>query len=172
MDEADLPRRLRAWALAKHGELPEPATAEQVAAAEARLGFAVHPLLKRLYLEVADGGYGPDTFTLVPAAQLRRGWPWLTVTVMDAGCAMECNVDCSDATGRVLLMDPNAAGPDEESLFLEAPTLAQWLESWIDGTSWYCDQDGVDFEDIPWPVLWDGAAARLAEGPHMPDGPR
>lgn len=165
MDEDDLPRRLRAWATAARGRPRRPATEEQVAQAESRLGFPLHPLLKRLYLEVADGGFGPDTWKLVPLAELQPSWPERTVRVMDVGCGMDSVVDCSDATGRVLLMDPNAYAMDDPRAWsLDAPTLAQWLEAWIDGTSWLCEQDDLDVDDIPWPVPWPDAAARLAAG--------
>lgn len=40
-------------------QVPPPATPEDVAGAEATLGFALPPLLKRLYLEVGNGGFGP-----------------------------------------------------------------------------------------------------------------
>jgi hypothetical protein len=36
-----------------------PATAAQVDAAEAALGFTIPPLLRRLYIEVGNGGFGP-----------------------------------------------------------------------------------------------------------------
>lgn len=38
-----------------------PATEEQVQATETRLGFALPPLLRNLYLQVANGGFGPGT---------------------------------------------------------------------------------------------------------------
>jgi hypothetical protein len=37
-----------------------PATAAEVDAAAAALGFAIPPLLRRLYTEVGNGGFGPD----------------------------------------------------------------------------------------------------------------
>ena len=36
-----------------------PVTAEALAAAEARIGFPLPPLVSALYTQVADGGYGP-----------------------------------------------------------------------------------------------------------------
>ena len=39
--------------------LPGPAAPEAIAAAEAALGVALPPALRRLYAEVADGGFGP-----------------------------------------------------------------------------------------------------------------
>jgi SMI1 / KNR4 family (SUKH-1) len=50
--------------------LPEPATVEQLATAERRLGLALPPLLRRFYLEVANGGFGPGPGILGVA----RGW--------------------------------------------------------------------------------------------------
>jgi hypothetical protein len=40
------------------GELPPPAPPEAVAELEAAVGYPMPPLLKRIYLEVADGGFG------------------------------------------------------------------------------------------------------------------
>jgi hypothetical protein len=37
-----------------------PASVAEVDAAEATLGFAIPPLLRRLYTEVGNGGFGPD----------------------------------------------------------------------------------------------------------------
>lgn len=175
----DLVHRVRAWALAMAEErgirLPEPATDEQIAATEKLLGYALHPLLKRLYREVANGGFGPDTWRLMPMERWTmcphgavppgqpRPWPDGVVAVMDVGCGMLSAVDCADpgGEGRVLLMDPNAFGSGEpEAWWLDAATLAQWLEGWLDGSSWLA-MDDVDPEEIPWPVRWTDAPARL-----------
>jgi hypothetical protein len=45
---------------AQAGTLPPPATPEAVAAAEESIGFPLPPLLRRLYVEVANGGFGPN----------------------------------------------------------------------------------------------------------------
>src|SRR5258708_6812995 len=37
-----------------------PATEAEVNAAEAELGFSIPPLLRRLYTEVGNGGFGPN----------------------------------------------------------------------------------------------------------------
>ncbi|MBR7839775.1 SMI1/KNR4 family protein [Actinospica durhamensis] len=180
MDEFDdLVSRVRSWATATAEErganLPEPATAEQIAAAESILGYALHPLLKRLFQEVANGGYGPEHWRLMPLERLTlcphvdappdqpRAWPDQVLAVMDVGCAMLAAVDCADGRGgQVLLMDPNAFDSGQpEAWYLEAATLPQWLEGWLDGSSWLCEQD--DPEDIAWPTPWDDAAARLGQ---------
>lgn len=178
MDEFDdLVHSVRAWAATaaeeRGGRLPEPATAEQIVAAEARLGFVLHPLLKRLYREVADGGFGPDGWRLMPVERLMmfphvdvppgqaREWPDRVVAVMDVGCAMLSAIDCADPGGQVLLMDPNAFESGQPQAWsLDAVTLAQWLEGWLDGSSWLVEQD-ADIEEIAWPVPWTDAAARL-----------
>lgn len=173
----ELVARVRRWALSaaegRGRRLPARATAEQILAAETYLGFRLHPLFKRLYLEIANGGFGPDDWCLMPVERLTmfprsevppgqpRDWPDRVVAVMDVGCAMLCALDCSDPHGRVLLMDPNAFDSGRPQAWsLDAPTLADWLESWLDGSSWLVEQD-ADPEEIAWPVPWADAAARL-----------
>jgi hypothetical protein len=51
--------RVREHCLADGGPLPPPATVAEIEQAEARLGFALPPSLRRLHLEVANGGVGP-----------------------------------------------------------------------------------------------------------------
>jgi hypothetical protein len=51
--------RVRQHCLADGGPLPPPATLTEIEQAEARLGFALPPALRRLHLEVANGGVGP-----------------------------------------------------------------------------------------------------------------
>lgn len=43
----------------ENAALPAPAELSAVEDAEDRIGFAIPPLLRRLYLEVANGGFGP-----------------------------------------------------------------------------------------------------------------
>jgi hypothetical protein len=174
----DLVRRVRVWAIAaaeeRGAQLPDRASAKQIAATETTLGYALHPLLKRLYQEVANGGFGPDNWRLLPVERLTichhtempprqpREWPDLAVAVMDVGCAMLSVVDCAEPGGQVLLMDPNGFDSGRpEAWSLDTATLAQWLEGWLDGSSWLVEQD-ADIEDIAWPVPWLDATARLA----------
>lgn len=39
---------------------PEPASSAQVEQAELKIGYSLSPLLRRLYLEVSNGGFGPQ----------------------------------------------------------------------------------------------------------------
>lgn len=118
----------------------EPARADAVGRAEQQLGAAFPPLLRRLYLEVADGGFGPG-YGVLPLerdprgdprhlpGQLRDGlWP-----LCDWGCAVVSLVDCRDATGRMWAFDPNPGAPEEDEVFPEDITLAQWLHRWASG---------------------------------------
>ncbi|MEW2625747.1 SMI1/KNR4 family protein [Streptomyces sp. NPDC048106] len=57
MTEDEMVERLRVVARAR--DMPPPATPEAVAEAERIIGFRVPPLLRRLYLDVANGGFGP-----------------------------------------------------------------------------------------------------------------
>jgi len=140
--------------------LPEPATAAALDAAEARLGVALPPLLRRLYLEVANGGFGPgsgiigirDGWTTDHGRSVedlseemgdsttedpRWVWPAGLVPFVDHGGAFGC-VDASTAEGRIVDWDPDdldGRGPDggwSRSFHEVAPSLAAWLERWLD----------------------------------------
>jgi hypothetical protein len=54
-----------------------PATPEDVQATEQALGFALPPLLRAVYLQVANGGFGPGTGLTGGARRIRLwpGWP-------------------------------------------------------------------------------------------------
>ncbi|MET9936161.1 SMI1/KNR4 family protein, partial [Streptomyces sp. NPDC006324] len=119
----DLVLRVAAKAGATSTALPAAATAEEVAEAEATLGFALPPLLTRLYQEVANGGYGPD-YQLLPlmgpgrtalseyrserSASAGGGtpyWPAGVLPILDWGCGMYAAVDCHGETATVLLFE-------------------------------------------------------------------
>ncbi len=139
--------------------LPGPATAATLEAAEARLGVALPPLLRRLYLEVANGGLGPGSGILgirggwtdhgrsiedlyeemsdSTTEDPRWVWPAGLVPLVDYGGAFGC-VDASTAEGRIVDWDPDELddrGPDggwSRSFREVAPSLAAWLEAWLD----------------------------------------
>jgi hypothetical protein len=183
MDQAyadDLIRRVAAKAAAEQSPVRPQVSESDLAQAEESLGFRLHPLLRRLYAEVADGGFGPVGYTLYPLAtavlrttamapripvDLRDGerlyWPYEAVAIMDWGCAMDAVVDCRSADGAVLLVDPNPGLPDRaEEWFLDSESLAGWLESWLDGTGWYYEEDPDEMAELqPWPQ----AVVRLTE---------
>ncbi|MEU6705417.1 SMI1/KNR4 family protein [Streptomyces wuyuanensis] len=182
-DIDDLVRRVALRAVSDSEDLPEPVDDAQIAEAERQLGFALHPLLARLYREVADGGFGPD-YRLLPLHgpgssvvgeyTTRREtslgaehpeWPEGVVPILTWGCAMYAGVDCRSADGRVLLFEPNPynGGSWEQCWFLDSADLAAWLETWLAGTGWF-EEDAFGRDDLAEPQPWDQAASRLHSG--------
>ncbi|MDI5961794.1 SMI1/KNR4 family protein [Streptantibioticus silvisoli] len=166
----DLIARLAARAHERCALLPDPVPPRDLAAAEERLGFALHPLLARLYTEIADGGFGPDDRffpldgpagdpgALVAGYAARRSadpgdpgwfWPEGVVPLLTWGSEMIAAVDCRSAEGTVVLFDPNEADHDwANAWFKDADGLAGWLETSLAGTGWYADPDADDWGDL------------------------
>jgi hypothetical protein len=124
--------------------LPNAALFEQI---QAEIGFKLPALLKRLYLEVGDGGFGPgcgmfgaasghwmsdEPFTL---AELYRdnhtgNWPDGLVPICDWGCAIWSCIDCVKPGFPIVRADPNE-GP---VIFThEGLGFDDWIEAWADG---------------------------------------
>ncbi len=140
--------------------LPSLATPEAVDAVEASLGVTLPVLLRRLYLEVANGGFGPgygivgvdggwtdrgDTLADL-ARSFRRGspfdtwtWPPTLLPLCHLGDGAYDCVDTARPAAPVLRWDPNAAveGADDddggEDLREAAPSLEDWFRRWLDG---------------------------------------
>jgi hypothetical protein len=132
--------------------LPGPAIAEDVAAFEEVVGHPMPELLKRIYLEVANGGFGPwqvvsltetdDWFSdCADITMAYRGFtgpddavPPGVVPLMDRGCAMWTLIDFRSADGQMWDWDPNqccirhAAAPIGQS-------LSRWLTEWLQGAA-------------------------------------
>ncbi|MFF3244930.1 hypothetical protein ACFYWY_14640 [Streptomyces sp. NPDC002870] len=102
---------------AKAGGLPPPATPAVVMQAEKTIGFALPTLLRRLYLEAANGGFGPAEGILgVEGGASQGDWSHLgeiyeegpdpsgripagLVPVIDWGCTIWSLVDFRDPVG-------------------------------------------------------------------------
>jgi hypothetical protein len=126
----------------------EPASPEAVAAAEDEIGFPLPSLLRRLYLEVGNGGFGPgggipgvgggadvgwdwsDIAAFHRDARAGEQWksrPWL-VPIFDWGCTIMSLIDCRDPDGRMWGW--------EEGQLISLPqrqTLTEWLALWLQG---------------------------------------
>ena len=128
--------------------LPGPADEGWLAQVEARIGVPLPPALRRVYTEVADGGFGPGE-GLLPLGQVAaqydelrspgmmprgRSWPdgLLPLVSMDPGW------DCVAApSGRVVAYDPEDL--DERvsdrrwaAAFRELhPSVEAWLTDWV-----------------------------------------
>ncbi|WP_234362148.1 MULTISPECIES: SMI1/KNR4 family protein [Streptomyces] len=182
-DIDDLVQRVATRAASDSKDLPAPVDDARIAEAERQLGFALHPLLARLYGEVADGGFGPD-YRLLPllgpgssvvGEYLTRReasvgvehpeWPEGVVPILTWGCGMYAGVDCLGEDGQVLLFEPNpySGGSWDECWFLDSASLAAWLETWLAGTGWF-EEDAVDGGDVVEPQPWEQAAGRLSSG--------
>jgi hypothetical protein len=131
-----------------------PVTPEQVEKAEVILGFKLPRLLTRLYVEVANGGFGPgyglfgleggftDEDQRLTLVELYRSWadppqgplpppPWpkKLVPICDWGdCMMSC-IDCAPSEGRMVF------SVDPVTNISEDFTFDQWLEDWVKGVN-------------------------------------
>jgi hypothetical protein len=114
--------------------------------AEAELGHRLPGLLRRLYHEVANGGFGPGYGLLGIGAgghtdDVRKrarvdadrsqaaGRPLLRVC--DHGCGIATLLDMSGRTDDLWIFDPNRS--EEDELRPDGSTLAGWLEAWVEG---------------------------------------
>ncbi|MFJ3642733.1 SMI1/KNR4 family protein [Streptomyces sp. NPDC090108] len=130
---------------ARAGTWPPPATPEAVAAAEKTIGFPVPPLLRRLYLEVANGGFGPAEGILGVRGGAAQGnfrdiaelyedgpdpsghIPAGVVLIYDWGCTIWSLVDFRDPAGAMWCTHQGERWP-------QGITLAEWLAGALAGT--------------------------------------
>jgi hypothetical protein len=142
------------------GELYPPASPQALTAAERALGFRLPGLLRRMYLEVGNGGFGSG-YGLMGVeggakAGLRRSvvqlyldnrlagardsswsWPEKLVPICHYGCCITSCIDCTQQKTPVVYNDPNSTGGGSSwGLFqVESRSLADWFEDWLDGLS-------------------------------------
>jgi len=139
----------------------ERAREENVAQAEAKLGFSLPSLLRRIYLEVGDGAFGLSPLNredfnglceedLVDGYLQRRSltqeaidlaweqdeekpfvWPEKLLMIYDWGCNIYSCLDCSHSENRVLRNDNNVS---LAACAVETPSFQQWVQAWLNGT--------------------------------------
>ncbi|MCM2422348.1 SMI1/KNR4 family protein [Streptomyces sp. RKAG293] len=125
--------------------LPLPATPVAVEEAESVIGFPLPPLLRRLYLEVANGGFGPGEGILGVRGGASQGdWSELAeiyrdgpdpsgripagvVPVYDWGCTVWSLADFRDPAG------PMWCNHEGEQ-WRQGMTLADWLGATMSGS--------------------------------------
>jgi SMI1 / KNR4 family (SUKH-1) len=137
------PKRGYTWAEC----IPE----EDLARAEAMLGFLLPSLLRRIYLEVGNGAFGLSPLyervndLAMPLVEsyvgLRlesggdengeRRWPEKLLIIYDHGCNIYSCLDCAHPEQRVLMNDNNK---DLNTYALEAPSFQQWLQVLLEDT--------------------------------------
>jgi hypothetical protein len=127
------------------------ATPEAVAEAERALGYPLPRLLRRLYLEIGNGGFGPgygilglrggltddlgdtalEAYRRFHSLRREASVPHSLLPICNWGCAIYSLVDCGTADGHMWACDPNPGVDDD--VFREPVTLAEWLRRWVDG---------------------------------------
>ncbi|MCP9994695.1 SMI1/KNR4 family protein [Streptomyces werraensis] len=145
------------YADAPRGPLFPPICLPDIEKAEHRIGRSLPELLRRLYTEVANGGFGPDGGLASlndgnrAPGHVRRDWPcaasvhernlsegmppsWLFLAY--GGCTMEWHVSLSAVDNPVLLYDADGhtfgEGPHDGPRHATA-SLRKWLWTWADG---------------------------------------
>lgn len=131
-----------------------PMAASTLDLVERTLGFRLPSLLRRIYLDVADGGFGPayglypieaamdDGETLVEVCQTFRKdpeWPSRLLPICDWGCANWSCLDCRTDDGPIVTLS------GEEPLTETGRNLRSWLTAWLDG----CNLWDEMFEPAP-----------------------
>jgi hypothetical protein len=106
--------------------------------------------VRRLYLEVSNGGFGPAYGVLGLENGFRHdmkrtaadilesrghlpGMPYGLLPLCHWGCAIYSFVHCPSE--RMFAWDPNPVAPDDDVPFFEQDyTLPTWLAAWLDGS--------------------------------------
>lgn len=160
-------------------DLPSETSAARVAAAEARLGLRFPPLLRRLYTEVANGGFGPGYGLLgIEDGHTRKTgrdvvgeylsalrsdpedtewkWPLGVVPLFDWGGFTYSCADFTRSEAPIVEFDPTLRADGEPMAKAFRPqeeSLRKFLERWIEG-------EDVSLERR---VFSEAALRRLAE---------
>ena len=140
------------------GDFPYPPTSEAaIAAADEQLGFRIPELLRRLFTEVANGGFGPvygiagvnrcgvdedlcDLETLHADQSTSRWlerfptWPPQVLRFVYLGCSMYVAVDASSENHPLYVFEPNMSAEElgyENCLEPMRIGLHQWLRDWV-----------------------------------------
>lgn len=142
-----------------------PGNAGDVASDEEDLRFRLPSLLKRLYTEIGNGGFGPgyaligltngvpdDTGKTAPAIyEIFRsgpelGWPDGLLPICHWGCAIYSCVDCLDPDFRMRIFDPNNHDGDDwtDAFFEDSPSFEDWIRSWASGVDLWDAMYGDD----------------------------
>jgi hypothetical protein len=108
-------------------------------------------LLRRLYLELGDGGFGPG-YGLLRLSDDRHGalgmyrharsnpssnwsaFPSSLLPVSTWGCAIFSFIDCSSPDGQMWGWDPNPGPVGAQALYPQSLDIAGWLGRWVEHT--------------------------------------
>lgn len=141
------------------GGLAPPLSPGEIQRIETSLGFKLPEPLRRVYSEVANGGFGYSYGLLGLSGGPRNEdgqdavglylsyretdpddplwkWPLGLLPIGHLGCAMFHCVQCSDPEGPVIWFEPNPHDPGQrwdDSFIPFAPSLATYFRAWLDG---------------------------------------
>lgn len=145
------------WSVPHQKPFP-PATEAQIVTAEARIGFPLPPLLRRLYLQVANGGFGPaygligvpggavdsqgDDISMAYAerrdvSDAQWHWPQGTLPLIETGGASYLCIDTTSPDLPVLEFVPDSVSARFRPV---APSLHQLLVAWVQGGRTFGDR--------------------------------
>jgi len=135
----------------------QPVTAETIAETEAGLEALLHPFLRRVYVEVGNGGFGPgyglaglaggygasEGESLLERYRRLRAeqWPEKLLPLFDWGDAIWSCLDATSLQGTIVTHD------DVEGPTLTDFSIRSWLKAWVDGVNlWeemYEDEEAI-----------------------------
>jgi hypothetical protein len=130
-----------------------PCRPEEVDRSEVALGVRFPPLMRRLYTEVGDGGFGPgdgilgldglarehQSYAVELAVEQEFGvWPAALLPFCQLDQTLIACIDCATPAGAIVGFEVDDLDWDELQGFEEAfspraASLEQWLTAWLDG---------------------------------------
>lgn len=129
---------------------------DEIAQFESTVDNSLPTFVKKLYLEIGNGGFGPgyglmslepkegDTnesvleiyqaFSLDEPEDELWDWPDDLLPLIDWGCAIRSCLDCG--SGEIIMFDPNNEVEDMEEYFIpQSDSLESLMSDWCDGVN-------------------------------------
>ncbi len=160
----DLIDRIKAHLDAEgHARRFDVASPEAVLRAEAQFGFALPALLKRCYLEIANGGFGPAlgltgivnghqsswgdlvaTYRMLERDYKSEGLRWNPelLPFCEYGCAISWCVSC-DSSEQICTLDQGEVWPQSYG-------LGEFFEMWLKGIDIYGCDPAIETVESTW----------------------
>ncbi len=149
-------------------EIGVPANSKAIEDAEKELGFSLPPILKEIYLNVANGGIGPgykilgvkgghtsdegDTISELYTALCSSDskdpswkWPYGLVPFCHWGCAIYSCIDTTKQSYPVVWFDPHLremGEPMSQHFIPHKLSLSEWLHGWVGGEDLWAETYG------------------------------
>ena len=130
MTRREFARALRKSFLRRHGHLaPLPEDADgRLGAVEARLGFALPPVVRFAYKHAGEDFVDPEWSAGEYLRWREGGWPERVLPLAEEGCGVWLCVDCSHKLAPVLRWRGDLAPEGNDAAFEhESASFAEWL---------------------------------------------